>query len=152
VSPAQLSAVRAIFWAGFLCGCMDITAALTVYGYFGARPLRLLQGIAAGLLGQRTFRGGVATAALGLLCHFVIAFGAAAVYYAASRALPFLIEYALLCGPLYGIGVYFFMQRVVLPLSSAVRYPFSVKMMLIGIVIHIICVGTPIALTIKRFS
>jgi hypothetical protein len=65
--------------AGFACGVMDITAALIVYGYFGAKPLRLLQGIASGLLGPRAFDGGFATALLGLLCHFAIAFEAAAV-------------------------------------------------------------------------
>ncbi len=85
------NAVRAVVWAGFACGVLDITAALVVYGYFGLKPARLLQGIASGLLGPKAFEGGLAMALLGLLCHFVIAFGAAAVYSAASRAIPFLI-------------------------------------------------------------
>jgi len=74
---------------GLACGVLDITAALIVYGYLGAKPLRLLQGIAGGLLGPRTYSGGIATALLGLLCHFVIAFSAAAVYVAASASLRF---------------------------------------------------------------
>jgi hypothetical protein len=36
-----------------------------------------------------------------------------------------------------GIAVYFFMNRIVVPLSNATKYPFSAKMMLIGVVIHI---------------
>jgi hypothetical protein len=44
------------------------------------------------------------------------------------------------------------MQRVVLPLSAATKYPFSVRMMVIGVVIHIFCVGLPIALLVRRFS
>ena len=41
----------AILWGGLICGTMDITAAITVYGQFGLKPVPLLQGIAAGLLG-----------------------------------------------------------------------------------------------------
>jgi uncharacterized membrane protein YagU involved in acid resistance len=131
---------------------MDITAALIVYGYFGAKPLRLLQGIASGLLGPRAFDGGFATALLGLLCHFVIAFGAAAVYYLVSHGLRILIEHAAISGVLYGVAVYFFMQRIVLPLSAAAKRPFSLKMTIIGVVIHIFCVGLPISLSVRRFS
>src|SRR5713226_9526011 len=111
----------AILCAGLACGVLDITAALVVYGHYGRPPMRLLQGIAAGLLGPRSFEGGIATALLGLFCQFVIA-------------------------------VYFFMNRVAVPLSGAIKFPFSVKMMAIGIVIHIFCVGLPIAIIVRRFS
>src|SRR6266699_4925017 len=87
-------ALPAILWAGLISGGLDITAALAVYGFFGLKPVRLLQGIAGGLLGPRTFEGGLATAFLGLLCQFLIAFSAAAVYFAMSRGLPFLVEHA----------------------------------------------------------
>ncbi len=130
---------------------MDITAAFIVYGFFGAKPVPLLQGIASGLLGPRAFQGGLATALLGLLCHFVIAFGAATVYFVASRALPFLIQNAVISGALYGVAVYFFMNRIVVPLSAAAKRPFSLKLMIVGIVIHIFCVGLPISLSVRRF-
>ena len=146
------NAARAIEMAGLACGLLDITAALVVYGSMGLKPLRLLQGIAAGVLGQKSFQGGMATALLGLALHFVIAFGAATVYFAASRSMRILVEQAALFGPLYGIAVYFFMNRIVVPLSGATKFPFSVKMMLVGVVIHIFCVGLPIALSIRRFG
>jgi hypothetical protein len=149
-TPA-VQALPAILLGGFTCGVLDITAALVVYGFFGLKPLRLLQGIAGGLLGPRTYTGGLATALLGLLCHFLIAFLAATVYVTLSRAVPFLIQHALVSGPLYGIAVYFFMNRIVVPLSAATKYPFSFKMMLIGVVIHIFCVGLPISLAARRF-
>jgi hypothetical protein len=139
-------APRAILWGGLLCGVLDITAAFLVYGMFGAKPIPLLQGIAAGLLGPRASSGGLATAALGLLCHFVIAFLAATVYYGISRALPWVLQYAIAAGVLYGVIVYFFMNRVVVPLSAARKFPFSLKMMIIGVAIHIFCVGLPIAI------
>jgi hypothetical protein len=142
----------AILWAGLTCGTLDITAALVVYGRFGLPPMRLLQGIAAGLLGPRALEGGRATALLGLLCHFFIAVCAATVYFSASRWIPFLLEHAAISGVLYGAAVYFFMNRIVVPLSAARKYPFSFKMMVIGVVIHIFCVGLPIAITVRRYS
>jgi len=142
----------AILWGGVACGLLDITAALIVYSFFGARPIRLLQGIAGGLLGPRTFNGGLATALLGLVCHFLIAFSAAAVYFGASRVLPFLVAHAVLSGVLYGVAVYFFMSHVVVPLSAATKHPFSVKMTAIGLAIHMLCVGLPIAIAVRRFS
>jgi hypothetical protein len=146
------SSPKAILWAGLIAGSMDITAAFIVYGFFGATPLRILQGIASGLLGPRAYEGGIATAALGLLCHFTIAFGAATVFFLLSRKLSFLTRQFIAAGVLYGIAVYFFMGRVVIPLSRAHRNPFSLKMMIIGVTIHIFCVGLPISTTVKRFS
>jgi hypothetical protein len=145
-------ALPAIFWAGLVSGVLDITAAFIVYGYFGLRPMRLLQGIAGGLLGPRTFAGGLATALLGLFCHFFIAYSAAAVFFAVSRRLLFLVEHPVVSGFLYGVVVYFFMNRIVVPLSAATKYPFSFKMMFIGVVIHMFCVGLPISLIVRRFT
>ena len=142
----------AIFWAGLVCGTMDITAAFVVYGYYVLLPMRLLQGIAAGLLGSRSYEGGIATAALGLLCHYCIAYSAAAVYFAASRAMPILVDHFIGFGALYGVAVYYFMQLVVIPLSAATRRPFSMRLTIIGVVIHIFCVGLAIAATIRYVS
>jgi hypothetical protein len=159
MSPAEaVSSVRvsgtvlAIFWGGLVCGSMDLTAALTVYGSFGLKPMRLLQGIAAGAIGPRSYEGGIATAALGVIFHFTIAFLAACTFVAVSRGWGFLVEHYVLSGILYGPVVYFFMQLVVLPLSAAQKNRFSVKFMVIGLIIHIICVGLPIAIAARRFS
>src|SRR5258708_39967312 len=105
------NAVRAVLWAGFACGVLDITAALVVYGFFGARPVPLLQGIAAGLLGPRSLSGGLPTAALGLLLHFFIAFSAATVFFIVSRWLPFAVNHSIISGAIYGVVVCFFMNR-----------------------------------------
>lgn len=136
--------------AGLVCGVLDISAAFVVYGWFGLKPLRLLQGIASGVLGMKAFEGGSTAALLGLLCHFFIALSAAAVYFWLSRWIPFLLERPAVSGVLYGIAVYFFMNRIVLPLSAVSQRPFSFKMMVIGVVIHILCVGLPISLTIRK--
>jgi hypothetical protein len=151
-APAPIKVLPAIVWGGFLCGALDITTAFIVYGFFGARPIPLLQGIAAGMLGPRSFSGGLSTAALGLFFQFFIAFAAATVYVLASQWIPFLLQHAITAGALFGVIWYFFMNRVVVPLSAARKFPFSVKMMLIGVTIHIFCVGLPIALSARRFS
>jgi uncharacterized membrane protein YagU involved in acid resistance len=145
-------ALSALLWGGLVCGALDITAAFLVYGAFGLSPIPLLQGIAAGLLGHEAFSGGLTTALLGLCCHFFIAFSAAGVYVIASRGLALLARRPLIAGPLYGIAVYFFMQLAVLPLSGAIKRPFSLEMTLIGVVIHIFCVGLPIALVTRRLA
>lgn len=144
--------LAAIGWGGLIAGTLDITAAFVVYGWFGSKPIPLLQGIAAGALGPRSFQGGMATAALGLFFQFFIAYCVTATYYAASRKMRFLLQHAIVWGALYGIAVYFFMNRIVVPLSAAKKRPFSWEMMAIGVVIHIFCVGLPAALAVRRFS
>jgi len=146
-------ALPAILFAGLACGTLDITAAFLVYGnMFHIGPTRILHNVASGLLGRDAYTGGLATAAVGLLCHYVIAFDAATVFFFLSRAFPLLVNQAVLWGALYGTAVYFFMNRIVVPLSNVAKTSFSFKMMIIGVIIHILCVGLPIALVTCRFS
>jgi hypothetical protein len=112
----------------------------------------VLQGVASGLLGPSAFQGGAATALLGLVLHFVIAFVAAAMYYAVSRVFPMLVRRAVLCGLAYGVVVYLFMNDVVLPLSR-VNFrtpPWYIVAVLVAI--HMLFVGLPIALAVRRGS
>ena len=135
--------------AGLAAGTLDIIAAGTLTVWRGGTTVRMLQGIAGGLVGpDLAFQGGLATAALGLGLHFFIAFTAAAVFYAASRKLPTLLRRALIWGALYGVAVYFFMSRVVVPLSRLPPRPPTTSVTMI--LIHIFCVGLPIALLIRR--
>lgn len=98
-------AVSAIFWAGSLCGVLDINAAFVTWWSRGVRPVDILQVIASGLIGRKSFNGGTRTAALGLALHFLIAFAAAAVFYAASRKLRFMTRRPLISGITYGVCV-----------------------------------------------
>lgn len=145
------SALRTIFWAGLICGVLDITAAFVTWAPKGIMPIKILQGIAAGLLGMKSFAGGMATAALGLAFHFLIAFTAAAVFYAASRKIYFLIEHVMVAGALYGVVVYFVMYQVVLPLSNF-HPTHTVTSTIVAIITHIVCVGLPISLVVRRFT
>lgn len=141
----------AIASAGLVAGILDITSAFIIYGAIGATPVRILQSIASGLLGPESFKGGFATAGLGLALHFVIALGAAAVFYAASRKLPILTEHAVASGLAYGLAIYAFMNLVVLPLSAATpRY--SVYSVVSQLIVHPLLIGLPISLIVRWFS
>jgi len=151
-APAESRALPAIFWAGLVAGTMDITAAFVTWWPQGISPFRILKGIAGGLLGPEAYHGGWPTAALGLACHFFIAYSAATVFYLASRRLSFLTQRPILSGVLYGVCVYLVMYWIVVPLSRLHRWPTSIKATIIAIITHMICVGLPISLTIRRFS
>lgn len=142
----------AILAAGTLCGCMDISAAFITWMPRGVSAGHILQGIASGLLGPSAFNGGSMTVGLGLLLHFFIAFSWAIVFYVAARSFPLLIRRPLIFGPLYGILVYLVMYWAVMPLSRVHSGPFSVLNTVIAILTHIVCVGTPIALMVRRYS
>ena len=152
VPVAEPMAYRVILSAGLLCGVLDLTAAFVNSGLRGASPIRVLQFIGSGWLGSVSFNSGLASASLGLISHFLVAFSASAVFYAASRKLDFLTEQAVISGILYGIAVYWFMNLIVVPLSAAPKLKFSVVSMVTGLAIHMVCVGLPIALTIRWYS
>jgi hypothetical protein len=88
---------------------------------------------------------------LGLACHFLVAFCASAVFYLAARKLKFMARQAIPAGIAYGIVVYTVMQAVVIPLSRIGRLPFSLSGTVTGVLIHIVCVGLPISLWMRRF-
>ena len=146
-------AARAIVWGGLLAGAGDITFAFVVSALRGVGPMRVLQSVAGGLLGKAAAEGGPATAALGAVLHFLIAFIWATVYWLASRKLKVLVRHPVVCGLLYGFAVYAFMYLVVLPLSAAyfkpTFTPFTVSLNGAG---HMLLVGLPIALAAYKFS
>jgi hypothetical protein len=144
----------AILWGGLICGIMDMTAACIFYGVLrGVPPIKIMQSVATGVLGAAAYDGDGATAALGLFLHFVIAYGAATVFYFASRKLSFMTQHAIICGLLYGIAVYFFMQLIVVPLSAFPhKGSFTLRGLVTGLSIHMICVGLPISLATRKFS
>src|SRR6202011_4587543 len=109
-------ALRTIVVAWLIAGILDITSAFVIAGLKGTVSIRMLQGIASGLLGARSFEGGLLTAGLGLAIHFFIAFTAATLFYLISGKFSFLIEHAIVAGFLYGIVVYLFMYWVVIRL------------------------------------
>jgi hypothetical protein len=142
-----------IFWGGLIAGTLDICAAfLTAYVRRGIAPQRVLYFVASGLIGSAASEGGAGIALLGLFLHFVIATGAAVVFYLASRKWMFLVERPVVTGLLYGIAVYLFMNFIVLPLSRTPKGPITLSGTIIGVVTLMLCIGLPIALITRRYS
>ena len=144
-------ALPAIGITGLVAGTLDICSAFIHAATRGASPTRVLQFVASGLLGRRSFEGGPTTAALGLGLHFVIAFGATTVFYLASRRLPILHSRPIISGLVFGIGVWLFMNLIVVPLSAAIpRHSPSSDLIQLGI--HMFVIGLTISLLVRRFS
>lgn len=150
---ARMRSVQAVLTAGLLAGALDLAAALTQNFFRGRPAVRVLQSIASGWLGRGAYAGGAAAAALGFVSHFTIATAWAAVYWLVSRRSPRLVRHAWRWGACHGLVVYAVMYELVLPLSAIhhriVRSPQDT---LTGLLIHVVCVGWPIALTLRAFT
>ena len=144
-------AIRTIVVAWLTAGILDITSAFVIAGIKGTGSTRMLQGIASGLLGKRSFEGGLVTAGLGLAIHFFIAFTAAALFYLISRKFSFLIEHAIASGLLYGIAVYLFMYWVVIRLVFPNAH-LSLSRDVTAVLVHMFLIGLPISLIVSRYS
>jgi hypothetical protein len=146
-APARKKAFLAIAVGGLVAGTLDLTQACILFGW------KIPLAIAGGLLGPQAFHGGPATYVLGVLLHFFIALSFAAFYYAASRKLPFLVEYPLVCGLFYGAGIEEVMNLVVLPLSALhERGPYELHDLILGLLVHMVIAGLPISFSVRRFG
>ncbi|HST20285.1 MAG TPA: DUF1223 domain-containing protein, partial [Blastocatellia bacterium] len=146
------TASRAILWAWLIAGTLDIMSAVVHTLILGRRPVDMLKSIASGILGATAREGGFWTAAFGLALHFLIALTATIIFYLASRKLKFMVQQPILSGVLYGIVVYLFMYGVVLPLTFHRSSITQLSAVAVSVPIHILFVGLPIALVIRRFS
>jgi hypothetical protein len=99
------------------------------------------------------FGGGAAIYILGVLLHYMIVFSAAAIYFAASLRLHFLIEYRLICGLFFGVAIDAVMRLVVLPFSALhARGPYKYHDLVLGLVVHMVLVGLPISFSVQGFG
>jgi hypothetical protein len=145
-----LGTVRGIVYGGLAVGILDALAATIATLLQGGNAMRVWQGVASGFLRKAAYEGGIPTMLFGLLIHFFIAFTVVTVYHLASKRLPTLWRQPLLWGPIYGVLVYFFMQRVVLDVVFPDRPPLALAQYARGILIHVIAVGLPAALCARK--
>jgi len=105
--------------------------------------------IAAGLLGKRAVHGGAGIWVLGMALHYFISCTWATVYYLASRKLPFLTEYPLICGINFGVWVELFMKLVVIPHSGLhATEPIGIS----DLVGKVLLFGLPVVYSISYFA
>ena len=151
---------RAILWAWLACGVLDITSAVVITILGGSKPTRMLQGIAASVLGPQSFEMGAATAILGLAMHFLVALSATLVFFLASRRWPAMLEHPVVSGILFGVFWLLVMYRGVIPVLAAARPLWLANppkrplpdLWPVPLLVHMTCVGLPIALAMSRFG
>jgi hypothetical protein len=145
------AATFAILVGGLTAGVIDILYAVGFSASRGVPPMRILQSVASGLLGSASYQGGAATAALGLLLHFLLMLLIAAIFHGAATRWRFLAQRPVVWGALYGVVVYWVMNLVVLPLSA---FPGTVRFVPVvvatSLVVHAFGIGVPIALATRK--
>ena len=148
------SAARAIVVGGLVAGTLDLLFAVLFYGYArGGSEDDVLHSIASGWLGRTAFAGGGPSSVLGFFTQYLIALGAAAVFFVVSGAFPVLRRRPVPAGLAFGAGLYAFMYGVVMPLSAIPFRPsFAPKALLPALTAHMILIGLPIALCARYFG
>jgi len=141
------SGIVLIVAGGALAAMLDLMYAFSFYGVRnGVGPERILQSIASGAMGKSAYAAGWPAALLGLALHFLIAIIAAFVYFLAARQVPVLTRQPWLCGAVFGVLMYGFMNVIVVPLS---RFPgtqtFPPVVLVSGLLVHMFLVGVVIA-------
>ncbi len=130
---------------GLVAGTLDIVYACAFWAWKSGVPAtRILQSVAAGLLGPASFEGGAATAALGLALQYLIAVTMSAAYYVVAGRWPLLRNRPVACGAGYGLLLYGIMNYVVVPLSAASVGSQDPWWIALSIAVHILFIGIPI--------
>jgi hypothetical protein len=141
-----------ILLAGAVGGGFDAVYAIVYFGLTrGIHAYRIFQHIATGLLGPDSFSLGWKSVLLGVICHFTIAIGAAATYASGGFLAKPLIRNPKLCGPIFGLGIYLFMNFVVVPLSRVTvkSGPSPLDVIITGVSVHMFLIGLPIAMIVS---
>ena len=117
----RFSVWKAILLGGFIAGTIDIGFAALINQ---VSPVLILHYIAAGLLGPRAaLAGGASVAVLGLVLQWAMSLVIAAIFVLAAQRMPALTRAWLLWGLVYGVGIFFVMNYIVVPLSAAMKKP-----------------------------
>ncbi|MBV6496032.1 MAG: hypothetical protein DYH05_03220 [Acidobacteria bacterium ACB1] len=146
-------ASTSIVIGGIVVGFLDFLDASIFFPlYYGIGFTDVWHGPASGLIGRDAARaGGWDTALLGILLHFLVALCIAAVYYGASRLIPYMVRYPVRSGIVFGVAANFVMQYVVIPLSAIGKVPAWPPLghFLNNVIGHALLVGLPLALIVR---
>ena len=147
INNERWRAVVFVLAGGLVAGTLDITYACVFWAIkAGAPAQRIFQSVARGLLGPASFRGGAATAALGLFLHYFIATVMSITYYLFARRWAALHKQPFRYGAAYGLVLYAVMNYIVVPLSAAGGGSQGPRLWIaLSIVVHMFLIGVPIA-------
>jgi len=147
------SFLRSSVIIGLIIGFTDAI----VYHWFvssvlGGYPLiSVYQYIASGALGKAAFAGGIATALLGALIHYLISIVIAGVFILSVDRIPLLRRYLIPGSLLYGLGVFIVMEMIVTPLSAAPPLPApTTSQLIVTILDHMLIFGLLLGILVRR--
>lgn len=138
-----------ILVTGLIAGTLDILAAIFILA--GGNAGGVFKYIASGALGKAALEGGSEMIALGALFHYIIALSWTTLYFLLYPKVPFLKQNKWINAIIYGIIVWTVMNLIVLPLTQIAPRTFNVSGVLKNMVILIICIGLPAALSADKF-
>jgi hypothetical protein len=147
------SLLRLSVIAGLIIGFADeIIYHWLVTSVLGAVPLiSVYQYIASGALGNSAFAGGIATALVGVLFHYLISIVIAGVFILSANRIPLLRRYLIPGSLLYGFGVFIVMNMIVTPLSATPPLPTPTMSQLIVMILdHILVFGLLLGILVQR--
>jgi hypothetical protein len=136
--------------ATLVCGTLDILLAVVLTLMRGREPADMLRFVASGPFPSATDMG-TAGSLLGLAVHYALMAIMVAVFVAAARGRPALLDKPVLWGLVFGLITYVAMNLVVVPLRFPAAWPpkaFSVGTQLFA---HIALVGWPTAFITRRY-
>ena len=147
------SLLRLSVATGLIIGAADMIIYnwLVVSVLVGIPFISLYQYIASGALGESAFAGGIATAFIGVLIHFLISIVVAGVFILGVDRIPLLRRQIIPGSLLYGFGVFIVMNFIVLPLSAAPPEPAPPMWLFIELILeHILLIGLPLGILVRQ--
>ncbi|CAN5305406.1 hypothetical protein BH10BAC4_BH10BAC4_08160 [soil metagenome] len=143
----------AIITAGLIAGTLDILSAFTlVFTRTGKNPIIVLNYISSAIFGKQTaYSGGALMSAIGLLMHYMIAFGWAILFFLLFPKFRLLRFNKIVVGLFYGIFVWTMMNLVLVPMTLIPPSPFNVTNAVTNVIILMVAIGLPISILASRY-
>jgi len=153
-SPAtRNSLLRLSMIAGLISGTADVIIYhWFVLGVLGGVPLiSVYQYMASGALGESAFAGGIPTALLGILIHFILSILIAGIFILGVDRIPLLRRYLIPGALLFGFGVFIVMNMIVVPLSATPPLPApTMPELIINLSNHLLNFGLILGIIVRR--
>lgn len=147
------SLLRLSVVTGLIIGTADMIIYnwLVVNVLFGIPLITFFQYIASGALGESAFAGGIPTALLGVLFHFIFSIIIAGIFILGVDRIPLLRRYIIPGSLLYGFGVYIVMNMIVTPLSATPPIPApTIPELIVALIVHILVSGLLLGIIVRR--
>lgn len=146
------SLLRAVFKSGLLVGSLDILAAFaSAWLQHKTPPERVLQYISSAVYGPQAYSGNVQYTSMGLLFHYLVALGFTLFFYLLYPTFGWLRKNKILAGLLYGFFMWAVMSQLVLPLTQVPPLQFTMKGVVISVLILTAAIGIPLAYLADKF-